>query len=138
MWYNWRPGRECWGRNFNYTTAPAILSRVFAKIIIFLFFPKCLTFGLGCAIIIVSGGDEMELTREEKQTIQKVVEHMGECDLFSGRYDAKNGNKKFMYGVSLVMEYLAYLVSEEYGEEFDTKFVKNMAESEKKCLTDNT
>ena len=36
----------------------------------------------------------MELTREEKQTIQKVVEHMGECDLFSGRYDAKNGNKK--------------------------------------------
>ena len=80
----------------------------------------------------------MELTREEKQTIQKVIEHMSECDLFSGRYDAKNGNKKFMYGVSLVMEYLAYLVSEEYGEEFDTKFVKNMAESEKKCLTDNT
>jgi hypothetical protein len=36
------------------------------------------------------------------------------------------------------MEYLAYLVSEEYGEEFDTEFVKNMAESEKKCLTDNT
>ena len=80
----------------------------------------------------------MELTREEKQTIQKVVEHMGECDLFSGRYDAKNGNKKFMYGISTVMEYLAYLVSEEYGEQFDAEFVKNMIESEKKFLTDNT
>ena len=80
----------------------------------------------------------MELTREEKQTIQKVIEHMSECGLFCGRYDAKNGDEKFMYGISTVMEYLAYLVSEEYGEQFDAEFVKNMIESEKKFLTDNT
>lgn len=73
----------------------------------------------------------MELTREEKQTIQKVVEHMSERALFRGCYDAKNGNKKFMYGISTIMGYLAYLVSEEYGEQFDTEFVKNMTESEK-------
>lgn len=73
----------------------------------------------------------MELTREEKQTIQKVVEHMSERGLFRGCYDAKNGDKKFMYGISTIMGYLAYLVSEEYGEQFDTEFVKNMTESEK-------
>ena len=73
----------------------------------------------------------MELTREEKQTIQKVIEHMSECGLFCGRYDATNGNKKFMWGISTVMEYLTYLVSEEYGEQFNTKFINNMIESEK-------
>ena len=72
----------------------------------------------------------MELTREEKQTIQKVVEHMSECGLFCGRYDAKHGSKKFMYGVSTVMEYLAYLVSEEFGEQIDSEFLKNMKKSE--------
>lgn len=72
----------------------------------------------------------MELTREEKQTIQKVVEHMSECGLFCGRYDAKNGSKKFMYGIGTVMEYLAYLVSEEFGEQIDSEFLKNMKKSE--------
>ena len=33
------------------------LSRVFAKIFIFLFFPKCLTSIGGCGIIIMSGGE---------------------------------------------------------------------------------
>ena len=72
----------------------------------------------------------MELTREEKQTIQKVVEHMSECGLFCGRYDAKNGSKKFMYGINAVMEYLAYLVSEEFGEQIDSEFLENMKKSE--------
>lgn len=72
----------------------------------------------------------MELTREEKQTIQKVVEHMSECGMFCGRYDAKNGSKKFMYGIGTVMEYLAYLVSEEFGEQIDSEFLKNMKKSE--------
>ena len=72
----------------------------------------------------------MELTREEKQTIQKVVEHMSECGLFCGRYDAKNGSKKFMYGINTVMEYLAYLVSEEFGEQIDSEFLENMKKSE--------
>ena len=72
----------------------------------------------------------MELTREEKQTIQKIIEQMCECGLFCGRYDAKNGDKAFMYGISTVMEYLAYLVSEEFGEQIDSEFLENMKKSE--------
>ena len=80
----------------------------------------------------------MKFTREEKQTIQKVIEDMSECGLFCGRYDAKNGSKQFMYGISVVMEYLAYLVSEEYGDQIESEFLKNMKKSEEKCLTNST
>lgn len=74
----------------------------------------------------------LELNQEEKKVIEKVVDGMTECGLFCGRYDAKNGNEHFMYGVSTVMEYLAYLVSDEYGDEFSDTFTKNMIKSEKK------
>ena len=47
----------------------------------------------------------------------------------------KNGSAEFMHGISTVMDYLAYLVSEDYGAEFEEKFLKNMIESEKKVLT---
>lgn len=77
----------------------------------------------------------LELNQEEKKVIEKVVDGMTECGLFCGRYDAKNGNEYFMYGVSTVMEYLAYLVSDEYGNEFSDTFTKNMIKSEKKVLT---
>lgn len=77
----------------------------------------------------------LELNQEEKKVIEKVVDGMTECGLFCGRYDAKNGNEHFMYGVSTVMEYLAYLVSDEYGDEFSDAFTKNMIKSEKKVLT---
>lgn len=75
------------------------------------------------------------LNQEEKKVIEKVVDGMTECGLFCGWYDAKNGNEHFMYGVSTVMEYLAYLVSDEYGDEFSDTFTKNMIKSEKKVLT---
>ena len=52
--------------------------------------------------------------------------------MFIGRYDAKHGSEKFMYGVSTVMEYLAYRVFDEYGDAFSDEFVSNMVESEKK------
>lgn len=55
--------------------------------------------------------------------------------LFTGKYDAKNGSKEFMHGVSAVMEYLAYSVSDKKGTEFSNLFIKNMIESEKKVLT---
>ena len=77
----------------------------------------------------------LELNQEEKKVIEKVVDGMTECGLFCGRYDAKNGNEHFMYGVSTVMEYLAYLVSDECGDEFSDTFTKNMIKSEKKVLT---
>ena len=54
------------------------------------------------------------------------------CDLLVGKYDAKNGNEKFMYGISTVMEFIAYRVSEADGDAFSDLFVKNMIKSEKK------
>lgn len=77
----------------------------------------------------------LNLNQEEKKVIEKVVDGMTECGLFCGRYDAKNGSAEFMHGISTVMDYLAYLVGENYGAEFEEKFLKNMIESEKKVLT---
>ena len=37
--------------------------------------------------------------------------------------------REFMHGVACVMEYLAYQVSEEYGEKFSEEFFKNMEKS---------
>lgn len=74
----------------------------------------------------------IELNQEEKKVVQKVVDGMAECGLFYGRYDAKNGSAEFMYGISTVMEYLAYLVGDDYGAEFEDTFLKNMIKSEKR------
>lgn len=73
----------------------------------------------------------VKLNQEEKKVVQKVVDGMAECGLFCGRYDAKNGNAEIMHGIGIVMEYLAYLVGEDYGTEFKYTFLKNMIESEK-------
>ena len=73
-----------------------------------------------------------ELTQLEKDTLKKIIEEMKECGMFIARYDAKHGSAKFMYGVSTVMEYLAYRVSDEYGDAFSDEFVNNMVESERK------
>ena len=70
------------------------------------------------------------MTREE--VIKDLIEDMSKCGLFIGKYDAKHGSKKFMLGVDMVMEYLAYEVSEEYGEKFSDKFLQNILDSEKK------
>ena len=71
------------------------------------------------------------LSQEEKKVVKKVVDGMAECGLFCGHYDAKNGSTEFMYGIATVMEYLAYLVSDDYGAEFEDTFLKNMIKSEK-------
>ena len=74
----------------------------------------------------------IELSQEEKKVVQKVVDGMAECDLFYGRYDAKNGSAEFMYGIATVMDYLTCSVSKDYGAEFEKIFMKNMEESEKR------
>lgn len=51
--------------------------------------------------------------------------------LFRGRYDATNGNEQFMYGVSMVMEYIASMAGDEFYEEFDKIFLKNMIQSKR-------
>ena len=74
----------------------------------------------------------VELSQEEKKVVQKIVDGMADCDLFRGRYDAKNGSAEFMYGIFTVMEYLTCLVSDDYGAEFEKIFLKNMIKSEKR------
>lgn len=51
--------------------------------------------------------------------------------ILNGKYDAKNGNPQFMYGVSTVMEMIAYSVNEKTGDSFSEMFFKNMEKSEK-------
>lgn len=55
-----------------------------------------------------------------------------ECGLLVGKYDAKNGDEKFMYGIDVVMEWIAYRVSEKQGDEFSAMFFDNMIESQEK------
>ena len=71
------------------------------------------------------------LNKKEKKVIKKVVDEMSKGGLFCGEYDAKNGDAQFMYGIVTVMEYFAYLISEDYGEEFEKAFFKNLAKSKK-------
>jgi len=68
----------------------------------------------------------------QEEMIKKLIEEMSECGLFIGKYDAKYGDKYFMYGVQTVMEYLSYKVSDEYGDNFSSMFLKNMIDSESK------
>lgn len=55
------------------------------------------------------------------------------CGLLVGKYDAKNGDEKFMHGIDVVMEWIAYRASEKQGEEFSAMFFDNMIESQEKA-----
>lgn len=70
------------------------------------------------------------MTREEM--IKDLIKKMSGCDLFIGKYDAKHGSTKYMNGICTVMTYLAYEVSDDYGDEFNDMFLKNMLDSMKK------
>lgn len=54
------------------------------------------------------------------------------CGLLVGKYDAKNGDEKFMHGIDVVMECIAYRASEKQGDEFSAMFFDNMIESQEK------
>ena len=71
----------------------------------------------------------MELTDNEREALKKIVENMQECGLFVGRFDAKNGNVDFMYGIETVMEYITSLISEEYCDEYQKEFINNFERS---------
>ena len=75
----------------------------------------------------------VSLNKKEKEVIEKVINGMTECSLFYGHYDAKNGSVEFMNGIGTVMEYLAYLVSDEYGAKFEDVFLENLIKSEEKA-----
>lgn len=67
-----------------------------------------------------------------KEEIRQLVLEMMKCPMFRGEYDAKNGNEDFMYGVSTVMEYLAYRVDDEFYQYVSDTFIHNMVKSEEK------
>jgi uncharacterized phage-like protein YoqJ len=52
--------------------------------------------------------------------------------MFRGTYDARNGSEQYMYGIDLVIGYIAGKVSDERGDEVENMFIHNMTESEKK------
>lgn len=54
-------------------------------------------------------------------------------DLFKGCYDTKHGNNSFMYGICMVMEFIAGKVSPEVYNKFSTEFVTNMNKSEERA-----
>lgn len=73
-----------------------------------------------------------ELTKKERLALMKVFKILCKNNLFIGKYDAKNGNPHFMYGVATVMENLAYLISENVGRTYHTTFTNNLIKSEEK------
>ena len=74
--------------------------------------------------------ENKELTKAYEMVFNDIVN--SGCGLMIGKFDAKNGEEHFMYGISTVMEWIAYKVSDEVGDEFSDLFIKNMIESEKR------
>lgn len=74
-----------------------------------------------------------ELNTNEKEMLKGIIEEMREIGMFEGRYDAKSGKEEFMFGIATVMECLAYMVSDEYGDSFSDTFVQNLIASEQKA-----
>lgn len=67
-----------------------------------------------------------------QEDLRQLVLQMMECPMFRGEYDARCGNKSFMYGIATVMEYLAIKVDEDFYREVSDTFIKNMVKSQEK------
>ena len=67
----------------------------------------------------------------KKLAYRIVLKDLCKCNLFIGKYDVKNGKEDFMYGISTVMEEIAYSVNNNVGDRFTDIFLKNMIKSEK-------
>lgn len=65
--------------------------------------------------------------QDKKDTYKRVYNELMSVPLFSGRYDAKNCDPKYMYGIKTVMENIAYYAGDdELNDEFNTVFLNNM------------
>ena len=75
--------------------------------------------------------DSIEATYESVLHLAAIIvlEKLKEFDLFCGKYDARNGNDHYMYGISTVMEVIANYAGD---EEFGKMFMKNMIDSKEK------
>lgn len=59
-----------------------------------------------------------------------VYNDMVKCGgLFVGQFDANNGNKKFMYGIGTIMEFIALNAGEEIYDDFEKIWSENFIES---------
>ena len=68
----------------------------------------------------------------KKEAAKIILKELEKISLFTGKYDAVNGNESYMHGISAVMECIAGFVSAETEDVFHDKFVSNMIESEEK------
>ena len=68
----------------------------------------------------------------KKEAFEIVLNEMKDISLFMGKYDAVHGSDKSMHGISSVMEYIAYSISDEIGDEFSNTFLDNMIASEER------
>lgn len=66
---------------------------------------------------------------EKAEIYKTVLKDLVKCSMFLGIYDAKNGSKQFMYGISTVMEFIAYNCGEETYDEFEKIFLENLQKS---------
>lgn len=67
---------------------------------------------------------------DKKEAFEIVLNEMKNISLFMGKYDAQHGSDKYMHGISTVMEYIAYNISDEVGDEFSDTFLNNLIASE--------
>lgn len=83
---------------------------------------------------VIFDGFEQKFSGSEEAILKVaagiVLNKLKECGLFCGKYDARNGNEHYMFGISTVMEVMANYAGD---EEFEGMFMKNMTESEEKC-----
>lgn len=73
-----------------------------------------------------------DTTKEAYRIVLNDILNNG-CGMFVGNYDAKNGSAEYMYGISAVMEHIAYNICDEQGDDFSNLFIKNMIASEQKA-----
>ena len=66
-----------------------------------------------------------------REAYKLVLEDMRQCGLFYGKHDAMNANEHFMYGISTVMEWIAYNAGD---DDFEDEFMRNMELSEARSV----
>lgn len=74
------------------------------------------------------------MTNEKiKEAYQIVINDIqSKSGMLMGKYDAKNGNDHFMYGVATVIEFLAYEAGDLIGNKIMEDFNSNIRESKEK------
>lgn len=72
----------------------------------------------------------MDKSKAYAIVLNDILEKGCGCGSMVGKYDAVNGDKRFMHGVAMVMEYIAYNVNKDIGREFEELFLENMIKSE--------